>query len=345
MGNVNGNEEQNNNANEEDRGEILIHNENQNIPNRAIAPSYKKVIALRNPFSIKKNSLILEKDAGKGNKFYIKFTYDSLVDFHCYINFNVSKNSNKPLNPKNISDPDKYILAYKPSDKFTEQSIVIKNLPKGSNMEFFEEKALIDIDYFKENTTELRKENYFDVSIELVPVYENEDLKNQNEIVFVSLCNLEQNEELERHPHSLKIEEQKLKTFGMWIDIHDIYNTALDNGECPICCTAIRNTIFLPCRHACTCNDCANNLKMRNSACPICKIKIKDLLILEVAGEKDIDDFNNNDNNNIVSNDLLDNNFNNEFNGNNNGENIEVNENIEKLNQDDEEKLKIKDEE
>ncbi len=68
----------------------------------------------------------------------------------------------------------------------------------------------------------------------------------------------------------------------MWIDIHDIYNSSLDNGECLICCTNLRNTIFLPCYHACTCNTCAHSLKMRNNPCPICKNPIKDLLILEV---------------------------------------------------------------
>ena len=116
------------------------------------------------------------------------------------------------------------------------------------------------------------------MSIELVPIWEN---VNHNEVVFISLCNFEQ-EEIGKHPHSLKVEQQKLKTFGMWLDIHDIYNSSLDSGECLICCSAYRNTVFLPCNHSCTCNTCAHSLKMRNNPCPICKNQIKDLLILEV---------------------------------------------------------------
>ena len=191
-------------------------------------------------------------------------------------------------------------------------------------MEFFEKEAVIDIDYFKNNKSQNidSKDPVYDVSIELVPILD-ENNGNKNEIVYLSLCNLEQKEDLERHPHSLKIELQRLKTFGMWIDIHDIYNSSLDNGECLICCSALRNTIFLPCYHACTCNTCAHSLKMRNNPCPICKNPIKDLLILEVDEKVnninlnlDIPDDKNelqgeaidvNENNNIMNNNNYDN--------------------------------------
>ena len=276
----------NRNANQNDEiirenEQILIPNDINNPLSKIDPPSVKKVYAVRNPFSIKKTSLSLEKDAGPGNVYYIKFTYDSLYNFNCYINFEVSKNPSKQLNPKQLADVDNYVLAYIPSPAFESKKILIKNLPKGENMEFFENQAVIDIDYFKSNTAENKVDQTFDMSIELVPIWEN---GNNNEVVFVSLCTFEQ-EEIGKHPHSLKIEQQKLKTFGMWIDIHDIYNSSLDTGECLICCSTFRNTIFLPCNHACTCNTCAHSLKMRNNPCPICKKPIKDLLILEVDEE------------------------------------------------------------
>jgi hypothetical protein len=285
MGNRNANDDQNNNVNINGgvHEHILIQNDNNNSQQKIDPPSVKKVYAVRNPIFIKKTSLSLEKDAGPSNLFYIKFNYDSLVDFNCYINFEVSKNNAKPLIPKEGANGDNYILSYLPSINFVSKSIAIKNLPKGENMEFFEKEAVIDIDYFKNNKSQNidSKDPVYDVSIELVPILD-ENNGNKNEIVYLSLCNLEQKEDLERHPHSLKIELQRLKTFGMWIDIHDIYNSSLDNGECLICCSALRNTIFLPCYHACTCNTCAHSLKMRNNPCPICKNPIKDLLILEV---------------------------------------------------------------
>ena len=329
MGNRNANDEQNNNINinEGVHEHILIQNDNNNPQAKIDPPSVKKVFAVRNPIFIKKPSLLLEKDAGPTNLYYIKFNYDSLVNFNCYINFDVTKNPSKPLIPKEIPNSDNYILSYTPSNNFVSKSIAIKNLPKGENMEFFEKDAVIDIDYFKNNKSqnENNKETVYDVSIELVPIID-ENSDNKNEIVYLSLCNLEQKEDLERHPHCLKIELQKLKTFGMWIEIHDIYNSSLDNGECLICCSALRNTIFLPCYHACTCNTCAHSLKMRNNPCPICKNPIKDLLILEVEDEKvtnfnvnniDLEDEKNelksadvidiNENNNIINNNNLNN--------------------------------------
>ena len=341
MGNRNGNEE-NNNMNNGVHEQILVQNGQNNAQAKIDPPSVKKIHAVRNPISIKKTSLILEKDAGPSNIYYIKFNYSSLVDFNCYINFEVSKNPNKPLVPKDITNSDNYILSYIPSDKFVSKSIVIKNLPKGENKEFLEKEAVIDIDYFKENKidntiNEQNKNDIYDVSIELVPIFDEIE-NNKNEVVFVSLCTLETNE-IERHPHSLKIELQRLKTFGMWIDIHDIYNSSLDNGECLICCTNLRNTIFLPCRHACTCNTCAHSLKMRNNPCPICKNPIKDLLILEVDEKSNNINFNT-DNNNI---DLGNNDNMIDINEKNNNilNHISNNDNI----ADDEEKIKINEEE
>ena len=276
MGNRNANEQNDEIIRENEQ--ILIQNDANNQIAKIDPPSVKKIFAVRNPFSIKKTSLTLEKDAGPGNIYYIKFEYDSIYNFNCYINFEVEKNPSKQLNPKQIQLNEDYVLAYSPSPPFESKKILIKNLPKGENMEFFEKEAAIDIDYFKENKSDLPDQQTFDMSIELVPIWEN---NNTNEVVFVSLCNFEQ-EEIGKHPHSVKIEQQKLKTYGMWLEIHDVYNSSLDTGECLICCSAYRNTIFLPCNHSCTCNTCAHSLKMRNSPCPICKNQIKDLLILEV---------------------------------------------------------------
>jgi len=343
MGNRNGNEE-NNNINNGVHEQILVQNGQNNTQLNIDPPSVKRVYAVRNPFYIKKISLVLEKDAGPSNIYYIKFNYTSLVDFNCYINFEVSRNPTKPLVPKEMSNLDNYILSYIPSDKFVSKSIVIKNLPKGDNMEFFEKEGVIDIDYFNQNklekinADEQNKNKIYDVSIELVPIFEDSET-NKNEVVFISLCTLETNE-IERHPHSLKIELQRLKTFGMWIDIHDIYNSSLDNGECLICCTNLRNTIFLPCRHACTCNTCAHSLKMRNNPCPICKNAIKDLLII------DVDENSNNINSNFRNNSMIneaknDNILETSENNNNILNNISNNDNM----TDDEEKIKINDEE
>ena len=64
-------------------------------------------------------------------------------------------------------------MAYSPSPPFESKKILIKNLPKGENMEFFEKEAAIDIDFFKENKSDLPDQQTFDMSIELVPIWEN----------------------------------------------------------------------------------------------------------------------------------------------------------------------------
>ena len=253
MGNRNGNQNEENVI--RDNEQILIQNDGNKLSEKIDSPLIKRIFAVRNPFSIKKTSLILEKDAGPNNLFYIKFEYDALYNFNCYINFLVTKNPEKQLNPKNMPDADNYILAYNPNPAFESKKILIKNVQKGEKKEFFEKSAIIDIDFFKSNKGENNGDNTFDMSIELVPIMED---NNNNEIVFVTLCNFEQGE-IGKHPHSIKIEQQKLKTYGMWIDIHDIYNSSMETGECLICCSAFRNTVFLPCNHSCTCSICDNS--------------------------------------------------------------------------------------
>ena len=98
MGNRNGNQNEENVI--RDNEQILIQNDGNKLSEKIDSPLIKRIFAVRNPFSIKKTSLILEKDAGPNNLFYIKFEYDALYNFNCYINFLVTKNPEKQLNPK-----------------------------------------------------------------------------------------------------------------------------------------------------------------------------------------------------------------------------------------------------
>ena len=63
-------------------------------------------------------------------------------------------------------------------------------------------------------------------------------------------------------------------------DLYDIFDSAMEGGLCLICCSERRNTIFLPCKHACCCNKCGSQIKYRFKPCPICKTDIDDLLIV-----------------------------------------------------------------
>ena len=142
------------------------------------------------------------------------------------------------------------------------------------------------------NNNKNPKESIYDICIEMHSLTENENsittnnesLSNKNKVIFVSLCKIVQ-EDNQLHNYVIHCETQKLKTLSMWIELFDVFNCALESGECLICCSNIRNTIFLPCKHSCTCNNCAHSLRMRNNPCPICKNNIDDLLIIEVEDD------------------------------------------------------------
>ncbi|XP_012154045.1 mahogunin ring finger 1 isoform X2 [Megachile rotundata] len=52
-----------------------------------------------------------------------------------------------------------------------------------------------------------------------------------------------------------------------------------DNGsECVICMCDVRDTLILPCRHLCLCNNCANSLRYQANNCPICRAPFRALL-------------------------------------------------------------------
>lgn len=281
---------------------IPVEEQNQIIQERATT---KKILAVRLPVYLKKQTLLLQQDAISLDKYYIKFRYDSLVNLDCYINFNVSnKASNHHLHK---SDKKEHILSYSPSLNLLNKGIIIKNLPSGENVEFFNKEAFIDLNEFFIN--KIDNNNTYDICIEFVPIFQSgsPELSDNNEIIFVSLCNFERHKT--ENAYEIKCSLQRLRTHGIWIDFHDIFDSSLDGGVCLICCSVIRNTIFLPCKHAACCDHCGSEIKLRFKPCPICKTPIDDLLIIDSDEKKfqgdllDYEDSNNeeekNDNENI----------------------------------------------
>ena len=241
----------------------------------------KKILAIRLPVYLQKPTLQLEQDAIFHDKYYIKFHYDSLVNLDCYINFNVTQRTNLRLHN---SDNTEHKLAYTPSLNLANKGITIKNLPSGENKEFSNKEAFIDLNYFFMN----KGEASYDLCIEFVPIYPkgSPELEDNNEIVFVSLCNFERHKQ--SNSYEIKCPMQRLRHHDMWIDFHDIFDSSLDGGLCLICCSEVRNTIFLPCKHAACCDKCGSEIKLRFKPCPICKTPIDDLLIID-SDEKKMD--------------------------------------------------------
>lgn len=60
-----------------------------------------------------------------------------------------------------------------------------------------------------------------------------------------------------------------------------------DNGsECVICMSDIRDTLILPCRHLCLCNNCADSLRYQANNCPICRSPFRALLQIRAMRKK-----------------------------------------------------------
>ena len=285
----------------------------------------KKILAARLPSNLDKKTLSLEFDYLSYDKAYLKFNYDSLFDLDCYINFNVQEKSTFSSKNKN------HKLAYSPSQNFFDKEFYFQGLKSGENIEFFDKNTFIDIKSFLSDRIE--NQNYYDICIEFVPLFPpgSPELADNNEIVLVSLCNLERHQD--DNTYIIKCIRQRLRTHKIWIELYDIFDNALEGGLCLICCSERRDTIFLPCKHACCCTKCGSEIKYRFKPCPICKTPIDDLLIIN-SDEKKIkldnkedeylDNSENLDINNTDSN-LINTGNNQKINNNNNSENINEN--------------------
>ena len=276
----NHNEENNNNNNINQAPDQLIEvnppvEDNDNDNENENEPIVKSIITVKNPFYLLKESITLEKDSIK-NIYYIKFRYDSLVNFDCYINFHIKKN----INRKHLKQKEKHELCYIPTPSFLDKQIIIKNIQCGRNLEFFNKEAYLDYDYYEEkiNADEIKEdEEIYGIGIEFTPIYgkDSNEYENKNEVVFVSLFNFEKkNDELE-----IKCVTQKLKKHKYWFKLKDIYDGASTNGKCVICYSNFRNTIFLSCRHSCCCQKCSASLSPKD--CPLCKNHIQEIICLD----------------------------------------------------------------
>lgn len=135
----------------------------------------------------------------------------------------------------------------------------------------------------------------YDLEKEIIPVaihclaeegLENEPRQSHTTIAVV-----------DRHAdgvYALRALKQKLYVDGLCYLLQEIYgienknnesakpineDEAEDNGaECVICMCDVRDTLILPCRHLCLCNNCADSLRYQANNCPICRAPFRALL-------------------------------------------------------------------
>ncbi|KAF7487899.1 Putative E3 ubiquitin ligase [Sarcoptes scabiei] len=96
--------------------------------------------------------------------------------------------------------------------------------------------------------------------------------------------------------YSLKAIKQKIFIDGLTYLLQEIYGIEnkvekLEKNEdendksfeCVICMSDLRDTLILPCRHLCLCNNCADSLRYHASNCPICRVPFRALLQIKAV--------------------------------------------------------------
>lgn len=211
------------------------------------------------PISIKEKEINLEKDILSITDYFLKFIYSSKYDFDLLIFLNAIEDFSHKY-----SDNDYY-----PSEYFLNKIIDIKNIQKGNNIEFLDKNCSINLEEFNEN--KMYDKNYYDLVIECF-------VKNKYKLVYcckILLFNENRNE--------IKIQEKKIWIKNNWFNCNIIFGLD-DNQEnklCEACLTNVKNTIFLPCTHSYTCEQCAVNVRIMGNKCPLCRNIIKDIILID----------------------------------------------------------------
>lgn len=228
-------------------------------------PTMKNTMAIKNPFILKKESLSIERDSTQRNMYYIKFTYDSLIDFKVNLIYRpkLVKNDKETLYKTTLENNHNDINNNNISNSYS-TSLSIKCF-KGFDVVFNEVNFKIDTNVFADK--EKLPEADYDIVIELLPI----DFQTTEPLGFYTLCNLVEDKITDTmRIYKLKVESQRLRAQGMVLEINELFLAHREQGECLICYEKLANTVLLPCRHSC-CSGCAHGLRLRNLPCPMCK--------------------------------------------------------------------------
>lgn len=235
--------------------EIFVNNGFDPIESQAqqIKERTKRAKTYEAPIMIKRSEIKIEKDGLEPSLFYITFNYCSIKPFDCAIYLNAEENfsSNNAL--------------FKQSDPFANHQIRILNVPIGKEQTFFEKEACFNAKYFHDKKTFDKLFN--DIIIEC-SIYNKE--KKKIDYVLATYCKILKSND----NYQLKSEMQKVRVRNVWFDMREVYGLEDNdncNNECEVCYTNKKNTIFLPCMHSYSCNDCSVYVRLRGNKCPLCR--------------------------------------------------------------------------
>lgn len=211
-------------------------------------PIMKNTMAIKNPLLLKKETFNIERDSVERNIYYVKFKYDSLVDFKLNVLFKANSNLN-------TLDKDSLFLSSINNSNLT------FNCAKGFDVTFDDINCKLDSKLFDK-----REGHEFDVVFEMIPI----DLNTTEPVAFYTCISFEEVKDSSNKQFKHSVVSQRLRAQGLVLELNELYLAHRDQGECLICYEKLANTVLLPCRHSC-CSGCAHNLRLRNLPCPMCK--------------------------------------------------------------------------
>lgn len=162
---------------------------------------------------------------------------------------------------------------------------------KGVNQQFSQVSHVFDPSKYSEEMLNYKFES------EIIPIViqcvaeEGEEPRQSHAVFAVVEKNIDST-------YSLKPLKQKLFVDGLCYLLQEIYGIEnknvnlikdatddddVDGSDCVICMSDARNTLILPCRHLCLCNNCADSLRYQSNNCPICRAPFRALLEIKAV--------------------------------------------------------------
>ncbi|KAL7066155.1 zinc finger, C3HC4 type domain-containing protein [Cryptosporidium serpentis] len=241
----------------------------------------KSAKAIKNPCNINRKSINLS-DNGRILEFLYDCTEDAL--FSLYSTDSIDENIIENLNP--------ILEIHLPNGINTSKIIHLDKSLINSFLILLKPLSLVKYDInIKDNN---KKTRYITSSI----ASDKKNIQNIMDISQFTFCriNMTNNNQKDKL-NIIRVIRQCVKYNGKIFELQDLYGLNITNNSineqnksndkysqddpCVICLTNPKQTILLPCRHACLCIECTNNLLARNISCPVCRQCVSGLVNIE----------------------------------------------------------------
>uniref|UniRef100_A0AC35U6I7 RING-type E3 ubiquitin transferase n=1 Tax=Rhabditophanes sp. KR3021 TaxID=114890 RepID=A0AC35U6I7_9BILA len=252
-----------------------------------IQPGPDTIATLNTAVNVRRNSICFGKQKAKNESdVLIEFVLD--CDTPCYIQIH--------FQAKEIIDGLSLGILHQDTKKVSSKKYYFDT---GSNIQFnhfsFSPKKFNFLAETKDNNAtddaEIGSSLYSDIVIEIRSGTKDSKVveKEQAQLTYCNVVKSNDRNSL----LMLKPQRQKIFVDGVLYLLQEVYgienketdeNMLDDNGsECVICMSDIRDTVILPCRHLCICNNCAETLRYKQNNCPICRAPFRALLQMKTC--------------------------------------------------------------